>query len=44
MEVTNGSNLIFAWNADEQYYLGSIGDEQFKLSMEDGAMKLAKLA
>ena len=44
MEVTNGSNLIFAWNADEQYYLGSIGDEQFKLSMEDGVMKLAKLA
>lgn len=44
MEVTNGSDLIFAWNADEQYYLGSIGDEQFKLSMEDGAMKLAKLA
>ena len=44
MEVTNGSNLIFAWNADEQYYLGSIGDEQFKLSMEDGALKLAKLA
>lgn len=31
MEVTNGSDLIFAWNADEQYYFGSIGDGQFKL-------------